>query len=420
MFTAATRVLIVDDDLAFANAAAQLARAEECETEIATSVAEGHAALCRSHAHLLMLDLDLPDGSGLELLRRVDSARAPGRVVVLTGNPTLESAVRAVAEPVTEYLLKPLCPERWRAMLQAARSAGTASDCQLLRTVLLGRSPAMRRLVATLLQAAPTAATVLLVGESGTGKALTARALHQASGRDAPFVAIACAALGSTDAPRASPGGALEQARGGTLFLDELAAMPCAQQATLARALEGGTVRARIVASMSCDPHAAIREGRLREDLYYLLSEVPVRVPPLRERGDDVLLLAHAFIDRLNARSGRRKRLAPSCERELSRHPWPGNVRELMAAVNGAYVLDDGDAVRVLPAGARIGLLGETDTSMVFSVGTRLAEVQRRMLAKTLAHFGGDKSATARALGISVRTVHNQLARQARERPWEG
>lgn len=435
------RLLIVDDDPGFAESARALAEHEGFAVSCAASLAEARRLLREHRFELLALDLRLPDGSGLDLLEDIDLS-ANGRIVIVTGNPSVESAMRAVSEPVVDYLVKPLRPERWIELLRSAqRTQPVADDIQLMRTGLVGRSESIRGVVAILLQVAPTEASVLISGESGTGKALAAQTLHEASGRRGAFVAFDCSAgpadllagqlfgherdsSGSTHARRA---GAFEQAAHGTLFLDEIADMPPSLQAQLLKALEAGTFHrvgsreriaasARVISATSRDPMAAIAEGRLREDLYYRLAGISVRMPPLRERGEDAILLARMFIDRLNARYGQHKHLARGSERVLLRHLWPGNVRELRSAVQRAYLLDDGDAIVVNPGAAQPGVLGETETSVVFSVGMTMAEVERRMLLKTLAHYGNDKTATARALGISVRTVHNHLARIAQER----
>ncbi|MCF7222400.1 sigma-54-dependent transcriptional regulator [Marilutibacter chinensis] len=436
MFTPKTRVLIVDGDAVSVEAAAALAREEQCEAGIARSLAEAESSLKQASTDLLVLESHLPDGSGLDLLERVDASRY-GSVVVLTSKPCLESAVRAVTAPVVEYLVKPVHPGRLRKLFRDAKPARIiASDAQLMRTALIGQSRAIREVVATLLKVAPTNASVLLTGESGTGKELAARTLHDTSDRPGKFVAVSCGAMAakllayqipekqrngfSGAAPRQD--GMLEQATGGTLLLDDVAELPPPFQASLLRALEssssaqngGGpsaTAPARIIASSSRDPLQAVEEGRLREDLYYRLAEVPVHMPPLRDRGEDIVLLARVFIDRLNAFHGRHKRLAHACERELMRYLWPGNVRELRSAVQRAYLLDASDCVFVRPNERSIGVIEDSETSVVFSVGMRFAEVEKQMLLKTLAHYGNDKTATARALGISVRTVHNHLAR---------
>jgi DNA-binding NtrC family response regulator len=436
-----SHLLIVDDDRGFAESAGMLAKQEGFEVEQAGTLGEAHRLLRERRFDLLALDLHLPDGSGLDLLDDIDLA-SHGRIIIVTGNPSIESAMHAVSQPVVDYLVKPLQTARWLELLHSTqRTQMVANDTQLMRTGLIGRSEAIRRIVATLLRVAPTDAAVLITGESGTGKELAAQTLHEASGRKGAFVALNCGAVpsellasqlfgherGSFTGASARHIGVFEQAAHGTLFLDEITEMPQHLQVYLLRALETGTITrvggdesiptpTRVISATNRDPLAAIAEGRLREDLYYRLADIAVHMPPLRERDEDAILLARVFIDRLNARYGQRKRLAHSSERILLRHLWPGNVRELRSAVQRAYLLDSSDAIVVNPVAAQPSVLDETETSVVFSVGMTMAEVERRMLLKTLAHYGNDKTAAARALGISVRTVHNHLARIAQER----
>jgi DNA-binding NtrC family response regulator len=220
--------------------------------------------------------------------------------------------------------------------------------------------------------------------------------------------------------------GVFEQASHGTLLLDEIAEMPMPLQVYLLRVLESGAITrvggqesiatpVRVIAATNRDPLAAIASGHLREDLYYRLADIPLHLPPLRARGEDVILLANMFIDRLNVHYSRRKHLAVGTEPSLLRHSWPGNVRELRSAVQRAFLLDPGEAVRVRPTTAPAAVCKEDATSIMFTVGMTLAEIERRVLLKTLAHFDNDKTATAHALGVSVRTIHNQLARIAVE-----
>ena len=219
--------------------------------------------------------------------------------------------------------------------------------------------------------------------------------------------------------------GVFEQAQHGTLFLDEIAEMAPQLQVYLLRVLESGAVTrvggnseiavaARVVAATNRYPQSAIADGLLREDLYYRLAGYEIAVPPLRDRDDDILLLANAFLDEFNAANGTRRTLDPSCESALRGHGWPGNVRELRSAIARAYFGSDGEQVSVcLQSCAPTG----PDTSqpdgsqLVFRVGMSYAEIETRMLLQTLKHYGGDKRATAAALGVSTRTIHNQLAR---------
>lgn len=433
-------LLVLDDDCGFARAAGELGRQEGFNVHLAHTLRQAREFIARTRMDLMLLDLSLPDGSGMDLLEDVDLAEH-GQVVVVTANPTIESAMRAVASPVVEYLIKPLCGTQLSSLLQRTRRRDwkslSAADTSAIAG-LVGRSPLMQEVVDTVLQIAPSDASVLVTGESGTGKEVVARALHEASGRNGAFVAINCGAVpsellasqlfgherGSFTGAHSRHLGVFEQAAHGTLLLDEITEMPLPLQVYLLRVVETGSVTrvggneaiatpVRIVAATNRDAYAAIASGELREDLYYRLADIPITLPPLRDRGDDTVLLANLFIDRLNARYGQRKYLAPGADAVLLRHGWPGNVRELRSAVQRAYLMQRGDAMHIRPATAPPSVWDENDTSIVFSVGTTLAEIERRALLKTLAHYNNDKTATARALGVSVRTIHNQLARLA-------
>jgi DNA-binding NtrC family response regulator len=293
----------------------------------------------------------------------------------------------------------------------------------------------MRGVVEDLARIAPTTASVLVGGERGTAMELVARARHDHGGRRGRFIAVNCGAIapdllashlfgherGSFTGAASRHVGYFEQAHRGTLFLDEVTEMPPALQVYLLRVLEtaqltrvGGTeplpVDVRVVAATNRDPLVAIDEGRLREDLYYRLADFIVTLPPLREREDDVLLLAHLFIQRLNEERQCRKRLAPGAEAVLLRHAWPGNVRELRSVIQRSFLLGDDDLVRVPPLASRTARACDDD-AVAFRVGMSYAEVERAMLLKTLARYRDNKREAARVLGVSVRTIHNQLAR---------
>lgn len=431
-------VLILDDDESFARAAAELAKAEGFEVRIAHSVQQARAMLGERRMDLMLLDLHLPDGSGMDLLDQIDLA-VHGRIALVTGSPSIESAMRAVSAPVVDYLLKPLCPAQYTAVLQKARARAWHSAPQAGAAGIegmVGNSEVMRNVLQTLIQVAPIDASVLVTGESGTGKEVVARALHDLSGRKGAFVAINCGAVpsellasqlfgherGSFTGAHSRHIGVFEQASHGTLMLDEITEMPIALQVYLLRVLESGNVTrvgglqavdtpVRVVAATNRDPHMAISAGTLREDLYYRLADISIELPPLRQRGDDVVQIAKMFVERLNARYARSKFISPACETLLTRHRWPGNVRELRSAVQRAYLLEPGDELHIAPASASPAVLRESDTEIIFSVGMTLADLERQALLKTLAHYNNDKSAAARALGVSVRTIHNHLSR---------
>ncbi len=437
MTEAVPSVLIVDDDVEFANAAADFARTRGFRTTLAHSIEQSRRVMDLGSTDLMLLDLELPDGSGFDLLDELDLAHHSGRVAIVTGTPSIESAARAVSMPVVDYLIKPLCPIQFDALLADTRSR-TPRALPSAFGGLIGECEPIRSVVRDLCKVAPTTASVLVTGESGTGKELIARAVHEQSGRRGKFVAVNCGAIapdllashlfgherGSFTGAATRHVGYFEQANRGTLFLDEITEMPTSLQVYLLRALETGTVtrvggvdpvevEVRIVAATNRDPQAAIESGRLREDLYYRLADFIVQMPPLRARGDDVLLLAQTFVDRLNQQYGTSKRLAPDANRVLLQHGWPGNVRELRSAVQRAFILSEGDVIRLAVPGRRVAPVHQDETTVVFSIGMTYAEVEREMLMKTLARFNHDKTQTARALGVSVRTIHNQLARIA-------
>jgi DNA-binding NtrC family response regulator len=301
---------------------------------------------------------------------------------------------------------------------------------------LFGDSIPMREVFRQIRRIAPMMLTVLIEGQSGTGKELAARALHQLSGRRGEFIAVNCGAMahelvastlfgherGSFTGAASRHRGFFEQAEHGTLFLDEITEMPYALQAHLLRALESGVVRrvggsceqpidCRIVAATNRDSHAAVCEGTLREDLFYRLTDFPLRLPPLRERPSDIFPLALRFLARLNESHATAYRFHPATEAELQAYGWPGNVRELKQRVQRAWILCEGEPVRIgLPQGDACAP-APGRTAVYFQVGMSFAEVEQQMLRKTLAYFHDDKPRAAQALGISLKTIYNRLAR---------
>ncbi|MFL6587488.1 MAG: sigma 54-interacting transcriptional regulator [Luteimonas sp.] len=416
-----------------------MAANEGFRMHFAETVKDARAAIRSQRMDLLLLDLQLPDGSGMDILDDIDLT-AHGLVALVTGHPSVESAAASVSMPVSEYLIKPLDPEQLSHLLRRAKRCRTSIDARPAAGLagIVGDSPAMQRVLDTVRRIGPTEASVLLQGETGTGKEIVARALHDVSRRPGPIVALNCGAVpsellasqlfghekGSFTGAHARQPGVFEQAAHGTLLLDEITEMPPSLQVYLLRIVESGAVTrlggaraieapVRIIAATNRDPLAAIAEGRLREDLYYRLADIAVVLPPLRERGGDVTALAQMYVERLNARYGGRKRLSAQSEAVLLKHHWPGNVRELRSAVQRAFLLQAGDVLDVRPGPAPAPVPREDAHSIVFTVGTTLEDLQRHALRKTLDFYDNDKTAAARALGISVRTIHNHLARAA-------
>ncbi|AAZ96683.1 Transcriptional Regulator, Fis family [Thiobacillus denitrificans ATCC 25259] len=300
---------------------------------------------------------------------------------------------------------------------------------------LFGASPAMQDVFHLIERVAPSYVSVLIVGESGCGKELIAQTLHAMSRcSHAPFVALNCGALppnlveaelfgyekGAFTGANRTHQGFFERAHGGTLFLDEITEMPIDLQVRLLRVLETGRVirvggdqeiecNVRVLAATNRDPMEALRDNRLREDLLYRLAVFPIVVPPLREREDDVILLANAFLKELNAEYGTAKAFAADAADKLRSHSWPGNVRELKNCIQRAYIMADGiveiDTLAPLGQNERAG----SRQVVEFEIGTSLEEVEQQLIIATLDRFRGDKRRAAKALGVSLKTIYNRL-----------
>jgi DNA-binding NtrC family response regulator len=316
-------------------------------------------------------------------------------------------------------------------------------DCELR---LIGNSQVMRKVRELIARVAPTDSTVLICGESGCGKELVAESVHAMSPRAGkPFVAINCAAIpatlieaelfgherGSFTGAMRTREGVFERANGGTLLLDEITEMPLELQSRLLRVLEtkrlnrvGGSadlpVDVRVIASTNRLPAQAFEEGRLREDIYYRLAVLTIELPPLRERGEDILVLADFFLGELNLRNGTRKRMSEDLRARFLRHRWPGNVRELRNSVERAYILCDGEldlGEQEMPTlrPSEPGSLRGNEIHM--PIGATLDEIERTFILATLKHFEGDKRRAADVLGCSLKTLYNKLHAYQRERP---
>ncbi len=315
-----------------------------------------------------------------------------------------------------------------------------------ITTSLVGESGAMDRVRALIDRVAATEASVLVVGESGTGKELVAQALHAGSARaTSELHAVNCGAIpatlieaelfgyekGSFTGATRTHDGIAGRASGGTLFLDEITEMPMEMQPPLLRFLEtqryfrvGGTQElstdVRFVAATNRSPVTAVRENRLREDLYYRIAVFPIELPPLRQRGDDVVELAELFLERMNAASDRTKRFSPNSLDAARRHPWPGNVRELKHAVEYAYIVGDDEVDLDAAIGRASELTAQAaphaaprEGELRVRIGSRLCDVERSVIEATLERFAGNKRRTAEVLGCSVKTLYNKLNRYA-------
>ena len=435
--------LIVDDDTDTRELLSQVAGSEGFTLAAADSLRAARAELARQVPDILLTDLQLPDGNGMALINDLDRA-AETEVVVVTGHASVGTAVEALRAGATDYLTKPIDIDRLTNILRRQpRTVDLKHEIGELREELrkvgrfghlYGSSPPMQALYDKIARVAPTSATVLLIGESGTGKELAARTIHDLSKRKrAPFLAINCGAISpelidselfGQEESRFSDNsrdqkGFFERARGGSLLLDEITEMSLALQVKLLRVLETGTfVRVgtshpvatdvRIIAASNKQPGKAVSDGKFREDLYHRLNVFPIHLPPLRERGGDLEMLAQHFLDELNATENSAKRFSPSATASLYAHSWPGNVRELKNYVQRAYLLADSVIDDYTQTDAS-GTGADHHDEITVKIGTPLDEIEERVTMATLARCGNVKKRAAAILGISLKTLYNRL-----------
>jgi DNA-binding NtrC family response regulator len=443
-----SHVLIVDDDANTREALAAIAVQEGFTTALAGSVAEARIQLVRQRPDVVLMDLRLPDGSGIDILEDLDD-RSSIETILITGHASVESAVEALRLGASDYLTKPVNLQRLKAVLSRVPKSGELrAEIGALREELrrmghfgrlVGRSARMQDVYDKIARVAPTEATVLLLGESGTGKEIVARTIHELSRRRRqPFLAINCGAIsanlienemfgherGSYTGADRQHKGYFEQANGGTLFLDEITEMPLELQVRLLRVLETGqlmrigTARAietdvRIIAATNRDPREAVRQGKLREDLYHRLNVFPLEMAPLRARGEDIELIATHFLDEMNEACGTRKKFAPGALARMKQYPWPGNVRELKNYIHRVYIMagEEGLEGPTLDTETALdhSLPGSTGPAITVPLGTPLSVAARELILSTLEHCGGERKRTAEMLGICTKTLYNRL-----------
>ena len=414
--------------------------------------------LRRTRPVVVLTDLKLPVGDGFGVLRAAKELDPDLPVVVMTAYGSIQDAVSAMREGAMDFLAKPVEPDHLLLMVERAiAQRRILTEYIVLKEELaerrgapriIGEDGKLRQVSQQLHRAAATDATVLLEGESGTGKELFARALHALSPRaDGPFVAINCAAIPEslleselfgyekgafTGATQRKPG-RFELAHRGTLFLDEIGDLPLALQAKILRALEekqfervGGTqslhVDARVVAATNRNLKQRVNERQFREDLYFRLSVFPIEIPPLRERGDDVLILARHFVDKFCKDLNKKLlMLAPTALDDLKAYPWPGNVRELQNCIERAVILADGDAIhqRHLNLSFRNAPSGQVQTdpwdqidlsgTMTDAIRRVSGEVERRKIEIALQEYGGNKAQAAHALQLGFKALMQKI-----------
>jgi DNA-binding NtrC family response regulator len=427
-------VLLVDDEIRFLEATSETLRGRGHSVTTANCLAAARKALRNAEAQLVVLDLMLPDGNGLELLEDL-SEYPDARVALITGHPSIKSQIQSLTGPTVTYLTKPIdVRDILRLIENDDEFPEPEEGSEKHFGFLLGEAPAMQKVYEAIRRFGPTDVTVLVEGESGTGKELVAKALHTVSGRQGRFVPTNCGALagelvaselfghekGSFTGATRRHAGVFERADGGTLFLDEISEMPLDMQTFLLRSLETGEivrvgaeeetkVNARLLAATNRDLSSIVRDGIVRQDLFYRISECIIRLPPLRERGDDIGILVHHFVDRLNERYRAEKEPSAQFLEYCNKYSWPGNVRELKHVVHRAYLMTESASGEILPeAGGASPVIQEKERIGIHA-GRAISDVERELIFKTLDHFDGDKKAAADMLGISLKTLYNRL-----------
>ena len=453
-------ILIVDDEADMRDACRQALQRDRCAVREASDGSAALVALAQRRFDVVLLDLKMPGMDGMEALAHIRAQYPETAVVVITGFATIESAVEAMRAGAVDFVPKPFTPAALRMIVRrAADGQRQAQENVRLKRVLrerdaapriIGKTPQMQAIFDLIRRVAPTDSTVLITGESGTGKELVARAIHEHSLRaGGPFVVVDCGTLvgtlfeselfghvrGSFTGATATTHGRVELASGGTLFLDEVASIDLNLQGKLLRLLQEReftrvgsnqviSVDVRIVAATNTDLLEAVPAGRFREDLFYRLSVVPIILPPLRARREDIPALAEHFL-RLHARRRGRQvaGISPAAAELLIEHDWPGNVRELENVIERAVVLTEGD--QVVPSdllyysGRSAGQVRGAAGAGLVPADLTLAEVERLHIQRVLREENGNRARAARRLAIDRKTLWRKLKDYGQDAPPE-
>jgi two-component system, NtrC family, response regulator HydG len=443
-------LLVADDDPGLRESLERTLTREGYRVVLAS---DGRAALERVQAggiDLIVTDLRMPGLTGLELLRAAKAIMPDVDVILLTAFGTVEEAVKAMKDGAYDFLTKPFRREQLiklvdkalerRDLIEQNKALKKQLEDIRAKGQMIGASPAFRRMLTLIEQIADSSATILIQGESGAGKELVARTIHERSGRRAgPFVAVNCAALpetlleselfgyekGAFTGAAGRKEGRFELANAGTLFLDEVADLSLVTQPKILRVLQegeferlGGTrtlqVDVRIVAATNQDLAEMVKEKRFREDLYYRLNVITVRVPPLRERHEDIRVLAQHYLRVYAAKNGRKlEGFSNEALERLESYAWPGNVRELENLIERTVLLARKDRIDAEDLPEEVaGVKRPPRDAILELVGTPLADIEQRLLDETLRITGGNKTQAAKLLGIDVRTVARKLERR--------
>jgi len=439
-------LLIVDDERAVRDACREVAAALGYRASAAESAEQALRMAESQNFDVAFLDLKLPGASGLEALRQLKGRRPDIEVVVMTGHGTVESAVQAMKAGAYDYMTKPFSMEQLKLLLdRISAHLKLKTENRMLREKIkskqgfgniIGRAPEMDKLYRIIAKAAHSVHPVLILGESGTGKEMVARAIHHSGPfRDKPFIPVDCGSLvptlieselfgyvkGAFTGAQQSKEGLLAIAEGGTVFLDEVGELPVDLQAKMLRALQekeirpvGSTKRipinVRILAATNRDLDQAVTQGSFRRDLYFRLNVLNLRIPPLRERRQDIPLLATSFLERLSQSSGRQHELSDDAMKALLAYDWPGNVRELENCLERCCAMVSGLMIHAIDLPSSL-----TGKPMQFSVSTPetrilpLLEIEKQTILGTITQLNGDKLMAAKLLGIGKTTLYRKL-----------
>jgi two-component system response regulator HydG len=441
-------LLIVDDDRSVREACRAVAQALGFSAQVAESAEQAYRALDNQGADVVLLDLKLPGAGGLEALHTIKQHRPDALVIVVTGYGTVQSAVQAMKAGAYDYVTKPFSMEELRLLLE--RVAGhlrLKSENRVLRETIksrqgfgniIGRAPEMEKLYRIIAKASQSTHPVLILGESGTGKEMVAKSIHfTGPHRTKPFIPVDCGSLvptlieselfghvrGAFTGANHPKDGLLAIAEGGTVFLDEIGELTVELQAKLLRAIQEkeirpvGSVRripinVRILAATNHDLEQSVMQGTFRRDLFFRLNVLTLRIPPLRERRQDIPLLVAHVLERLGRDSGAEKRISDEALKILLNYDWPGNVRELENCLERACALTSADEIQVRDLPTRVysapsELIGASSPGNVGIVP--IAELEKQTILNALAQVNGDKMLAARLLGIGKTTLYRKL-----------
>jgi DNA-binding NtrC family response regulator len=442
-------LLIVDDERSIREACREIAQSLGFSALVADSAEQAYRMLDLQSFDAVLLDLRLPGAGGLDALRRIKERRPEAVVIVVTGYGTVQSAVQAMKNGAYDYVTKPFSVDELKLLLERVSShLKLKSENRLLREKvkskqgfggIVGRAPEMEKLYRIIAKAANSVHPVLILGESGTGKEMVARSIHYSGPyRDKPFIPVDCGSLvptlieselfgyvkGAFTGANQSKDGLMAIAEGGTIFLDEVGELPVDLQAKMLRAIQekeirpvGSTKRVpinvRILAATNRDLEQSVMQGTFRRDLYFRLNVLNLRIPPLRERRQDIPLLISHFLERMTRTSGQEKVVSDDAMKVMLAYDWPGNVRELENCLERSYAFTSGPAIHVMDLPREIASIPLPEPVNGNGNGhgriIPMAELEKQTILKTITELNGDKLQAARLLGIGKTTLYRKL-----------